>query len=1502
MKILAGLGAVLAISLTTFTGSASADQQRAVEFSFGPDGTTSTNFQGAFCGNRIAFDQVSKKLYVIPVCWTGPALAFDMSSPGSTTVFPDFLPQGYTPDRPQTVVDNSETATQGQVLVTYNNPWNSTPGHPFTGVEAYTPAGNHVGSPFPILGGEPSGFCWGEVDSQGNIAVSNPNSEAMKEGRAVVRYSPAGVPLLPVDTTKHQDSGPCYLAFDSHDNLFVNAGNSVWKYTAASNYNQATKFTEVKAGSVGQQMTIDKGNDHLFMINSDGSRVLEYDQNGNLLSEFGETYGVYGPGFGSLAVNEATNEVYVYDSGSGALVHVFGPPFSVPKLSTDPAKDVSTTGAAVSGHIEMDGSPPVIECFFEYGTFVDYSEGKVPCDPGASPGSPIEADTDVSAQLSGLLNQETGYHFRLVVKTAEGIAVSKDREFSSTDPPLVRGGRILEVTADHALLKGEINPRGIYGEWHIEYGPEDCAIAACQSSDSERYIQCALFFCAPSPRVFTEYSKELSGLNPGTLYHFRFVGENDQGGVGYGSDYTFRTFPLDQGGVDPCPNAHARRLSGASKLSHCRGYELVSAADAGGYDVASNIVEGETPLDAYPDASDRFLYTTSVGKLPGIAGFPVNLGTDPYVATRGEDGWTTKYVGLAATLPSASPFASALSGADSALTQYAFSEPDRCSPCFEDGTTGIPLRLSDGSLTQGMKGSLNVADPEPAGKVKKPFSADGNHFVFGSDQKFEPAGNSGSVSIYDRNLGTDSTQVVSTMPNGATMTGEPAELDASADGSRILIGRPVGADAEGNPRYDLYMHIGTNPNSVLVADTANGVLYNGMSEDGTQVYFTTEEALAGDADTSPDIFRAEVGTSSSVLTRVSTGSGGTGNTDACAPPDEWNVTEGGPNCGALAFAGGAGVAAEAGTLYFMSPELLDGPSNGIQDQPNVYVASPGSAPKFVGVMDSSLIKPPPSPPKRPVITKTFGGSHSGPLDLAVNEVNGAVYVVESGRVSRYDAEGNQYPFTAGPGAGTNKIGGLSTGGGTESTLGVDSTPGSIFQGDFYTRQHAGTINIYAGSGEKLGEITGFYEACGLAVDQATGDLYVGDYSYGGIRKFHPISAATPVTNANYEETSVHTQGLSPCQVAAGGGQAYASQWSEGPLRRYPMSAFEASGPSLLGKQITSQSKTMYVDPGTGEIYVEQGKQIAVFTSDEEEEIPAALVGLGTLNNQSVGVAVNGKTHHVYATKGNDIVHFGYEEVPYLLIDHPGVLHATEQSETHSSEDFQVTPSGDDAVFTSRVQLTGKATDGNMQVYRYHLPIDRLDCVSCTPTSAITTGDAFLTPNGINVDDSGRVYFTSPEQLTLRDTNRRTDAYEWEEGPGGEALLNLISTGTGVVNAALASVDGDGKNAYFFTRESIIPQDDNGPTMKVYTAREGGGYSYLPAEVPCQAADECRGPGTKTAAPPNIGTYEGRLGNVTTRKRRPCEKGSVRRHRRCVKHRKAASKHRRSAHHRGRNHG
>ena len=50
-------------------------------------------------------------------------------------------------------------------------------------------------------------------------------------------------------------------------------------------------------------------------------------------------------------------------------------------------------------------------------------------------------------------------------------------------------------------------------------------------------------------------------------------------------------------------------------------------------------------------------------------------------------------------------------------------------------------------------------------------------------------------------------------------------------------------------------------------------------------------------------------------------------------------------------------------------------------------------------------------------------------------------------------------------------------------------------------------------------------------------------------------------------------------------------------------------------------------------------------------------------------------------------------------------------------------------------------------------------------------------------------------------------------------------------------------------------------MKIYDARDDGGFFILPAPPPCAASDECHGPGTPVAPPPQIGSYVGAGGNA-----------------------------------------
>ena len=113
---------------------------------------------------------------------------------------------------------------------------------------------------------------------------------------------------------------------------------------------------------------------------------------------------------------------------------------------------------------------------------------------------------------------------------------------------------------------------------------------------------------------------------------------------------------------------------------------------------------------------------------------------------------------------------------------------------------------------------------------------------------------------------------------------------------------------------------------------------------------------------------------------------------------------------------------------------------------------------------------------------------------------------------------------------------------------------------------------------------------------------------------------------------------------------------------------------------------------------------------------------------------------------------------------------------------------------------------------------------------------------------------------------------------------LISTGGSPFDSSLLGASADGTDAFFFTRDTLVPQDQNGTLAKVYDAREEGGFPVLPDPVPCKASDECHGAGSAAPGPLPIGTITGSGGNAEKIKK--CRKGLKRRGDRCVRKKKS----------------
>jgi hypothetical protein len=1060
---------------------------------------------------------------------------------------------------------------------------------------------------------------------------------------------------------------------------------------------------------------------------------------------------------------------------------------------------------------------------------------------------------------------------------------------ASAAAPSVGDQWATDVHSDTALVNAEINAGGEATTFQVEYGPEDCSLHVCTSTADAS---------AGSAATSKAFALKLTGLAPGTTYYYRFLATNTSG-PDEGSVHTFTTFPFTAVLDDPCSNAHVRQQTSAALLPDCRAYELVSAADTGGYNVESTLVPGQDPFGGYPDAGDRVLYGIHSGAIPGVPGVPTNRGVDPYVAVRSESGWTTSYAGLPADNPfAATPFSSTLLEADAGLQSFAFGGPEICSPCFADGWTGVPLRLPGGDVVQGMDGAIQPATPATEdGLVRKRFSADGTHFLFSSTSQFESEGNdsTGDVSIYDRDLVTGETQVVSTDEAGAPLTcpqgvgtchgpGNPAgiaALDVSEDGSRIVVGRRLSTDADGNHRFHLYMHLDGDPNSVdLTPGAVAGAQYAGMTADGSSVFLTTADQLVpvDDTDTSADLYEVAVdGAGVQTPRLVSTEADGIpSNDDGCEPVpnshfDHWNSVGGLEDCGAVAIGGGGGVSSDTGHVYFLSPEVLDSSDPGnepVPDAPNLYLAQPGSGPHFVTTLESSLT----GPPKATILDNTFDSEFGTPRFVAVDNSGGPshgdIYVadIEENVVRKFDPSGNL--ITSWGEGGVLSKGGPKT---FEEIGGIavraDGTLYVQMRMDPFEEEYGIPQYKYAEDGTFLGVVeteVGGRVGGGVVVD-SNGFLYKIRPFGGLVVKITP-SGEWDFTNGAFFGNEGFFNPVSALAIDPADDSVYLAR--EVAIKHYSPNSVLLNEVPVSGTNV----KAMAVDPTTGNLYLNEGDQIRGV--DPSGSVVDPPFGVGVLSG-STGVAVS-SAGAIYATNpaNGEIVVFKKRFAADPRTDHPLVVNSVTSAEKRFQGDFQVTPDGRFAVFGSTISLLGHDNARHQEIYRYDASSETLECASCNPTGARAVGGSALAPEGLSLDESGRVFFDSDDVLAARDLDGRRDVYLWSAG----GVPQLISAGMSRFDSRLLGAGPDGGDVYFFTRDTLANNDENGSLVRLYDARAGGGFPYSPPPVSCKASDECHGPGSEQPATLEINTVTGYTPSAGSR----CRKGQVKRRGRCVK--------------------
>jgi hypothetical protein len=199
---------------------------------------------------------------------------------------------------------------------------------------------------------------------------------------------------------------------------------------------------------------------------------------------------------------------------------------AVAGTETLPAGDLTPQSATLNGTVDPEGQ--ATSFYFEWGPTTGYGQVTAAA-PGAPAGSGT-GSTPVSAPIEGL-ETYSGYHYRLVATNGIGTTYGSDESFTTSPPQLpgISGTESAGVTATSASLSGQVDPGFGLTVYRFEYGR------------TTRYeSRTAMEGPLESDGAMHPVAATLTGLAPGTVYHYRLVAFNFSG-ASDGPDRTFTT-------------------------------------------------------------------------------------------------------------------------------------------------------------------------------------------------------------------------------------------------------------------------------------------------------------------------------------------------------------------------------------------------------------------------------------------------------------------------------------------------------------------------------------------------------------------------------------------------------------------------------------------------------------------------------------------------------------------------------------------------------------------------------------------------------------------------------------------------------------------------------------------------------------------------------------------------------------------------------------------------
>jgi len=198
---------------------------------------------------------------------------------------------------------------------------------------------------------------------------------------------------------------------------------------------------------------------------------------------------------------------------------------SSPTVATGAASNLTNSTAVLHGTVNPNAT--TTEYQFQYGLTNAY--GLSTATHSAGSGSTAKAFTGT---IGGLV-PGTVYHYRVVALNKDGGTLGADRTFRTTGHPPASPttGPAVQVGTSVATLTGAVDPNGQTTLWVFQYG-------LTTAYGVETFGQ-----TLPALSTTLPVAVQVSGLAPGTLFHYRLVTYHGSTVVSAGADQTFLTEP-----------------------------------------------------------------------------------------------------------------------------------------------------------------------------------------------------------------------------------------------------------------------------------------------------------------------------------------------------------------------------------------------------------------------------------------------------------------------------------------------------------------------------------------------------------------------------------------------------------------------------------------------------------------------------------------------------------------------------------------------------------------------------------------------------------------------------------------------------------------------------------------------------------------------------------------------------------------------------------------------